>query len=73
MYVDLDNIINSMHPDQKLNLPYKASVEFFIENIDYLIDLHPRTMSPISWDFKRFREQKEAFACNTPPPEEECK
>ena len=60
MYIDLDDVINSMHPDQKLNLPCKASVEFFIENIEYLVDLRPRNMSPISWDMKRFREKKVA-------------
>ena len=70
MYVDLDEIINSMHPDQKLNLPYKPSVQFFVENIDYLVDLRPRTMTPIAWDLKYFKERKQLILNEKPLSQE---
>ncbi len=65
MYVDLDDIINSMHPDQKFNLLYKTPIEFFTENMYHLIDLHPRTMSPIAWDLKVCREKKLRYSSDT--------
>ena len=62
MYVNLDNVLNNLTPDQKLRLDwfYKSSKEFFIDDFNHIVDLYPQTTGPKAWDLKRSAEKKDS-------------
>ena len=59
MYVDVDQLFNSLTSDQKLDLNWSyapvTELETFFNDFEAVTDLWPTSNLPIFWDVKNYR------------------